>query len=60
MDKLRIKMSDIVIGQPLPWNAFDADNKLLLRKGFVVETESQIEKLMEQGLFVEGDRKSHV
>jgi HD-GYP domain-containing protein (c-di-GMP phosphodiesterase class II) len=57
MDKHRIKMSDIVIGQPLPWNAFDADSKLLLRKGFVVETEGQIEKLMEQGLFVEGQTK---
>ena len=57
MDKLRIKMSDIVIGQPLPWNVFDADNKLLLRKGFVVATESQIDKLIEQGLFVEGQSK---
>lgn len=57
MDKQRIKMSDIVIGQPLPWNVFDADNKLLLRKGFVVATEGQIEKLIEQGLFVEGQSK---
>jgi len=40
-------MSDIVIGHPLPWNVFDADNKLLLRKGFVVATESQIDKLIE-------------
>ncbi|MBV8634246.1 MAG: HD domain-containing protein [Burkholderiaceae bacterium] len=57
MDKHRIKMSDIVVGQPLPWNVFDADNKLLLRKGFVVATEGQIDKLIEQGLFVEGQAK---
>jgi len=57
MDKHRIKMTDIVLGQPLPWNVFDADNKLLLRKGFVVETEGQIDKLIEQGLFVEGQSK---
>ena len=57
MDKQRIRMSDIVIGQPLPWNVFDAGNKLLLRKGFIVVTEGQIDKLIEQGLFVEGHTK---
>ncbi len=57
MDKHRIKMSDIVIGQPLPWNVFDADNKLLLRKGQIVSTENQIDKLIERGLFVDAQSK---
>ncbi len=57
MDKHRIKMSDIVIGQPLPWNVCDADNKLLLRKGQIVTSEGQIDKLIERGLFVEAQSK---
>ena len=57
MDKHRIKMSDIVVGQPLPWNVFDADNKLLLRKGHVVDSENQIATLMERGLFVDMQAK---
>jgi len=53
MDQRRIKMSDIIIGEPLPWDVYDAGNHLLLRKGHIVEREQQVEVLMERGLFVD-------
>lgn len=43
--------SEIVVGQPLPWAVYDSKRVLLLNKGVVVETERQLERLMEQGLF---------
>ncbi len=53
-DQRRISMADIVVGEPLRWDAYGTDGKLLLRKGYVVETESQVEGLLERGLYVEG------
>lgn len=52
MEQRRIAMSDIVIGKPLPWDVYDANNKLLLRKGHVVQREQQVETLVVRGLFV--------
>lgn len=52
MSHLRIKMSDITLGKPLPWDVYDSSNKLLLRKGHIVQREEQIEALFVRGLFV--------
>ncbi len=52
MEQRRITMSDIVVGKPLPWDVYDANNKLLLRKGHVVQREHQVETLISRGLFV--------
>ena len=52
MDQRRITMSDIVVGKPLPWDVYDSNNKLLLRKGHVVEREQQVESLIMRGLFI--------
>ena len=51
-DQRRISMADIVVGEPLRWDAYGTDGKLLLRKGYVVETEHQVEGLLERGLYV--------
>jgi HD-GYP domain-containing protein (c-di-GMP phosphodiesterase class II) len=53
MEQRRIKISDIVIGQPLPWDVYDAGSHLLLRKGHIIDRIQQVEVLMERGLFVE-------
>jgi HD-GYP domain-containing protein (c-di-GMP phosphodiesterase class II) len=53
MTRRRISLSDIVIGEPLPWDIYDSSNKLLLRKEFIVENEQQIEALLARGLFAE-------
>jgi len=52
MEQRRITMSDIVVGKPLPWDVYDSNNKLLLRKGHVVQRAQQVETLVVRGLFV--------
>jgi c-di-GMP-binding flagellar brake protein YcgR len=42
--------NDVMIGQPLPWPVYDRSRKLLLQKGAVLESMSQIERLIETGL----------
>jgi HD-GYP domain-containing protein (c-di-GMP phosphodiesterase class II) len=52
MEQRRISMSDIKVGEPLPWNVTDANGRLLLHKGYVVERTQQIEALIERGMFI--------
>jgi HD-GYP domain-containing protein (c-di-GMP phosphodiesterase class II) len=59
MEQQRISMSDLVLGEPLPWNVFDASGHLLLSKGFVVQHSRQIEILVERGLFVDAKSLSN-
>lgn len=58
MAKQRISMSDIQIDQPLPWNAYNSNGDLLLKKGVVVKSESQVAGLVELGLFTEASSSS--
>lgn len=53
MAQHRISMSDIQIGQPLHWNAYNSRGQLLLKKGAVIESRSQLATLVEQGLFAD-------
>ena len=53
MSKRRISTADIIVGQPLPWNVYGEDGRLLLRKGETVATESQVEFMVKKGLFSE-------
>ena len=48
---VRIAPGALVIGRPLPWDVYDADGKVLLRQGYVIQTESQLEHLFERGRF---------
>ncbi|MFZ6657307.1 HD-GYP domain-containing protein [Undibacterium sp. TJN19] len=59
MSTRRIGMSDIVIGQPLPWDVYGSDGKLLLRKGFTVTHAGQVAALIERGLFADIDRSDN-
>jgi HD-GYP domain-containing protein (c-di-GMP phosphodiesterase class II) len=47
----RVSEGDIVIGEPLPRNSYDQNGKLLLRKGYIVESESQLTTIIERGLY---------
>jgi len=53
VDQRRINMTDLVRGEPLPWDVYDDASRLLLRKGYIVEHNKQIEALVERGLFVD-------
>lgn len=57
MGKQRISVGDIQLGKPLPWAVSDANGKLLLREGFVIETDAQLNRLIEQGMFVDEDSR---
>lgn len=48
----KLRADQIKVGQPLSWDVFDAQGHLLLRKGFVVQSESQLESLLERGMYV--------
>lgn len=48
----RLNESHVKLGKPLLWNVFDAQNNLLLSKGYVLESQHQIDVLLERGLFV--------
>lgn len=36
---------------PLPWDVYDTDGNILLRQGYVIQTNSQLEQLFERGRF---------
>jgi len=55
MGKRRIVPEELEIGSILSWDAYDERGRLLLRKGYVVDRNSQIQALIERGLFVEQD-----
>lgn len=52
MDKKRIQSSDVKVGEPLKWPVFDSSGVLLLRKGYVISTQSQLDSLLSRGLFL--------
>lgn len=47
----RIGPKDLRVGEPLPWDVFDGQGKLLLRRGEVVQSEKALERFIESGLF---------
>ena len=46
----RINADDLIVGRPLHRNIYSKEGKLLLRKGIVIESERQREKLLQQGV----------
>lgn len=53
MDHRRLSLSDIAIGEPLPWDVYGEGSKLLLRRGHIIQNAGQIEALLQRGLFVD-------
>lgn len=51
----KLTYRDIRVACPLGWDVFDAAGTLLLRRGYVVETEKQMRGLIERGLYVTDD-----
>lgn len=47
----RIRQSDLVLNDPLPWPLFDEHGNLLLREGYVLSIPRHIEALLERGAF---------
>ncbi|MBI2305911.1 MAG: hypothetical protein HYU78_01280 [Rhodocyclales bacterium] len=51
----KLTYRDIRVACPLGWDVFDAAGTLLLRRGYIVETEKQMRGLIERGLYVTDD-----
>lgn len=48
---VRIAPGALIIGKPLPWTVYDAEGNVLLKQGYVIQTDVQLEQLFERGLF---------
>jgi c-di-GMP-binding flagellar brake protein YcgR len=55
-----VRKTDIEIGKPLPFAAYDTDRNLLLNRGVIVTSEQQVDTLMQKGLFRERARAKPV
>jgi c-di-GMP-binding flagellar brake protein YcgR len=57
-----VRKAEIEIGKPLAFAIYDADHNLLLNRGVMVNSENQVEVLLEKGLFRERvrERSGHV
>lgn len=47
----RIRKGEIRVGQPLPWTVYDSNGLLLLCQGFIINSERQLDSLVERGLY---------
>jgi HD-GYP domain-containing protein (c-di-GMP phosphodiesterase class II) len=50
----RVRQSDLVLNEPLPWPLFDESGNLLLREGYVLSIPRHINALLERGAFAPG------
>lgn len=57
MEKRRISRTELAIGTVLAWDAYDERGHLLLRKGQTIVSTTQIDGLLERGLFTGPDRE---
>lgn len=48
----RIISTEIGVGQPLPWNVFDSDGILLLRRGVTINSQHTLDRLLEEGIYL--------
>jgi len=60
MSDFRLHADQIGVGVPLPFDTFDQDGKLLLRKGFVIDDPQQLARLLARGLFREATSMAEV
>jgi hypothetical protein len=49
--RIPVRLSEISVGRPLLWSVYDGYGNLLLKSGFVIESENQVEKLSQNGFF---------
>ena len=47
----RLAIGELQVGTPLPFDVFDSDHRLLLRRGNRISSDSQLERLVRQGIF---------
>ncbi|MBA3057383.1 MAG: phosphohydrolase [Gammaproteobacteria bacterium] len=55
MKMLRLPRSKVQVGTPLPWSVRDAQGWLLLSRGHMVESEHQLDMLLQRGAYVDAE-----
>lgn len=56
----RISLDDhLQVGHPVPWDIYDTNEKLLVRKGFVPQSERQLEALIQRGIYTTIEEYAH-
>lgn len=59
-DLVKLQAHHLNVGEPLPFDVLDIQSRLLLRKGSVVASEAQLERLLDRGLYlVEAEFDAH-
>ena len=51
----RLSAGQVVLGSPLPWDIYDNEMNLLLRRGFLIDKASQLQALIDRGVYVDAD-----
>ena len=51
-DLVKLLAHHLNVGEPLPFDVLDVQSRLLLRKGSVVASDAQLERLLERGLYL--------
>ncbi len=51
MNLIPIQSNDLRIEQPLPWNLYDQDHKLLFKRGAIIKSNDELEKLSELSIY---------
>lgn len=62
MAKVRLDYQHVKLGQPLPFSLVDAHGHIWLRHGYVLQSQNQLDRLIERGVFFEeiiNDETSH-
>lgn len=55
MQLLKLVQSKVQVGVPLPWNVRNSDGNLLLARGHVIQSDEQLETLLDRGAYVDAD-----
>lgn len=53
MAKIRLGYGHVMVGQPLPYELVDEEGRVLLKQGYVIHSESQLDRLIEREVFFE-------
>jgi hypothetical protein len=59
MIQRRIRIGEVAVGQPLPWNVYNDSGVLLLAEGARIQTADQLDRLLEVGLYIESTLTWH-
>ncbi|MEQ6886699.1 HD domain-containing phosphohydrolase [Salicola sp. Rm-C-2C1-2] len=57
-DLVRLAPGLLTVGKPLPWPVYDRTGNLLVAQGYVIQSEWQLERLYEQGLYEPPERQA--